>query len=159
MISSQLELGKAAEHLVVADLLLSGYQAFLSDAGSPFDIVLSFDNRLFRIQVKATKKARSYTRAKNIYRFQMRHGTKMDRRISPEQIDIIALVALDSRTIAYFRTNELVAKSGMIKQTVDLRDSKSYSGRVYSNGTVRQLNWHLTFDAHTDIAKCLSGII
>jgi hypothetical protein len=38
-----LELGKAAEHLVVADLLLQRYRAFLSDQGLPYDAIVDLD--------------------------------------------------------------------------------------------------------------------
>jgi len=33
---SELEIGKAAEHLVCADLILKGYRSFLADQGLPF---------------------------------------------------------------------------------------------------------------------------
>ena len=36
-----LELGKAAEHLVVADLILSGYRAYLTEQGLPYDVVVT----------------------------------------------------------------------------------------------------------------------
>ncbi len=52
---SDLEVGKAAEHLVVADLILSGYRAYLTDQGLPYDVVVDVGGRLYRVQVKATR--------------------------------------------------------------------------------------------------------
>ena len=51
---SDLETGRAAEHLVVADLILSGYRAFLTEQGLPYDVVLDCGEKLYRLQVKAT---------------------------------------------------------------------------------------------------------
>jgi hypothetical protein len=39
-----LELGKAAEHIVCADLILAGYRAFLADQGLPYDVVFDQGN-------------------------------------------------------------------------------------------------------------------
>ena len=44
--SDDLEVGKAAEHLVCADLITSGYRAFLSDQGLPYDILVDIDGRV-----------------------------------------------------------------------------------------------------------------
>ena len=43
---SDLELGKAAEHLVVADLILSGYRAYLTEQGLPYDVVVDHEGIL-----------------------------------------------------------------------------------------------------------------
>lgn len=48
-----LELGKAAEHLVAADLILQGYRCFLSDQGLPYDLVVDMAGQLIRLQCKA----------------------------------------------------------------------------------------------------------
>ena len=53
-----LEIGKAAEHLVVADLILSGYRAYLTEQGLPYDVVIDYEGRLYRVQVKATRYAK-----------------------------------------------------------------------------------------------------
>lgn len=42
-LSNELQIGKAAEHLVCCDLILQGYNAFLTDQGVPFDIVVEKD--------------------------------------------------------------------------------------------------------------------
>jgi hypothetical protein len=45
--SRELEMGKAAEHLVCADLLMKGYNAFLSAQGLPYDVVIDQGRGLF----------------------------------------------------------------------------------------------------------------
>ena len=56
-ISRELNIGRAGEYLVLADLLLKGYQTFDSGQGVDYDIVLENKNRkLIKIQVKTTTK-------------------------------------------------------------------------------------------------------
>lgn len=102
-----LTLGRAAEHLVVADLLLSGYQAFLTEQGMPYDVVIDHDGKLVRVQVKATCSpldvnwGRGYAE-RIAYNWNVRQrGRARKQRLGNDDCDLIALVALDIRTIAY----------------------------------------------------------
>lgn len=104
--SDALSIGKAAEHLVCADLLLSGRQAFLSDQGLPYDVLVDHQKRLFRIQVKASLSPRNINcsgkTARLGYSFSARrNGKRGVTRLSDEQCDIIAFVAIDIKVIAY----------------------------------------------------------
>ena len=103
--SDDLEVGKAAEHLVCADLIMSGYRAFLSDQGLPYDILVDVDGALLRVQVKSTRKPKNHdprTRATPGYFFHLRRAGKGGRRRYPENaFDLYALVALDRQPIAY----------------------------------------------------------
>lgn len=108
-----LEIGKAAEHIVCADLILSGYRAFLSDQGLPYDIVVDLNGKFIRIQVKATlraKNANARGRCPNlVYVFYARRRGKKGKgsRLSNKDCDIVALVGLDKRSIAYFPLSEM----------------------------------------------------
>ena len=51
--SNALEIGKAAEHLVCADLIIQGYRAYLSDQGLPYDAVVDVSGHLIRVQIKS----------------------------------------------------------------------------------------------------------
>lgn len=108
--SIALEIGKAAEHLVCADLILKGYRAFLSDQGLPYDVVVDLGDRFVRIQVKATLRPKNpapKTRLTRGYFFHVRRAGKNGRRrYPPNAFDIFALVALDLRAIAYLRSND-----------------------------------------------------
>lgn len=106
-VDTALEIGKAAEHLVCADVILSGHRCFLSDQGLPYDLVADVDSRLLRIQVKSTcfaKNVNSRGRNERIaYSWSVRRrGRKGQSRLTDDQCDIVALVALDIREIAYF---------------------------------------------------------
>lgn len=110
--ASSLELGKAAEHLVCADLILQGYRAYLSDQGLPYDLVADLDGRLIRIQVKASCFSRNMNmsgRSESLgYSFYVRRrGKGGSKRLSAEDCDIVAMIALDIRVIAYLPLGEV----------------------------------------------------
>lgn len=100
-----LELGKAAEYLVVADLILQGYRAYLTDQGLPYDVVIDLDGRLIRMQVKATREQRPVPQRVSFtpgYLFHVRRTGKGNRRVYDQNaFDLLAFVALDIRKIAY----------------------------------------------------------
>lgn len=140
MESKELMRGKAAEHLVVADLLLLGYEAFLSEQGMYLDAIVMIGGKPKTLQIKSTHKLINTDKAKNIYRFAIRSGREGDRRIDA-RVDIFAFVALDIKAIAYMSKQELMSKDGTTYVTT--LDFKSRlieydAGRVYPNGTVRK---------------------
>ena len=102
---SDLEAGKAAEYLVVADLILQGYSAFLSDQGLPFDVVVDVRGHLYKIQVKATRCQRSVPQRvleRPGYLFNHKRAGKAGARAySGSEFDLYAFVALDIRCVAY----------------------------------------------------------
>ena len=102
-----LELGTAGEHLVCADLLVAGHRAFMSAAGLPYDVVAELDGSLLKVAVKATLEARprpGRVGSKAVYSFSiMRHATAQAGKLRYGELDadLVALVALDTRQIAY----------------------------------------------------------
>lgn len=118
-ILSDLEIGKAAEHLVVADLILSGHRAYLTDQGLPYDVVMDCAGTLYRLQVKATRAAKRLPGRNALgmgYLFHVRRAGKGGRRqYADNEFDIIALVAMDIRVIAYLPFYDSVL------QTIHLR--------------------------------------
>lgn len=102
-----LELGKAAEHVVCADLILAGYRAYLSDQGLPYDVVVDLGHRLLRIQVKATCSPKNVNsqgkRERLAYSWSVRRRGKNGRgeRLDERHCDVVALVAIDIRRVAY----------------------------------------------------------
>jgi hypothetical protein len=116
---SDLDLGKAAEHLVVADLILSGYQSYLTDQGMPYDVVIDNAGTLYRVQVKATRCAKQIPTRGAIgsgYLYNVRRAGKGGRRqYGDQEFEILALVALDIRIVAY------LPFGGAVLQTVYLR--------------------------------------
>ena len=120
---SDLELGKAAEHLVCADLILKGFRAYLTDQGIPYDVVVDLNGKLIRIQVKATAGPRAIPQRKMFtpsYLWHVRRaGKKGRRRYGSADFDLLALVAVDIQKIAYLKVDEGV------KTTVHLRPPHS----------------------------------
>jgi hypothetical protein len=125
-VSRELEIGRAAEYLVCADLLLNGWTAYTTDQGLPYDVVVDACSTLVRVQVKSTlcpRYAGPFTKTP-AYLFEIRHRCKEGRRAYQEnELDICAFVALDRRAVAYFAFEELPTHIGL-----------RIPGACYSNG-------------------------
>ncbi len=121
-LSKELQLGKAAEHFVCYDLILRGYNAFLADQGLPFDILIEKNGELKKIQVRSTRQKNSYGKSKDIYRFGTRRGKGTTTRVREAEVDYYAFVAIDIMRVAYIPISEMIARTGKVKQTIDLRE-------------------------------------
>jgi hypothetical protein len=112
-----IELGTAGEHIVCADLLLSGHRASLASPGLPYDVILDVDARpLIRIAVKSTERAvarPSRPGSKARYHFGTRRAvlrTSMERSrpaYDRADVDLFAFVALDIRGVGYARIGDV----------------------------------------------------
>jgi hypothetical protein len=109
--SKQLQIGKAGEYLVCADLILKGFIAFPSEQGLPYDVLLDNGERLLKIQVKTTEKYRSIPQRNNdskAYIFNVkRAGNNGRTRYLDDEIDLFALVCLDTMKIGYIKNAEM----------------------------------------------------
>lgn len=109
--SKQLQIGKAGEYLVCADLILKGFIAFTSDQGLPYDVLLDTGKKLLRVQVKTTEKARLVQQRKDpipAYIFSIkRAGARGKTRYDENEIDLFALVCLDTKEIGYVTNKEM----------------------------------------------------
>ena len=105
---NDLQIGIAGEYLVCADLLLKGYKAFPSEQGMHYDVILDFNNKLYKIQVKTTREPLLVPQRVNDtkkYMFQVRRCGKGGRKSYQENdVDIFALVALDTKQIGYLKS-------------------------------------------------------
>lgn len=113
---TDLAAGIAAEHLVCADLLLQGFRAFLADQNCPYDVAVELGGRLIRVQVKATRAPRPTPGRANgrlAYQWFVRRAGKAGARTyTANDFDVLALVALDIKTVAYWPFSTV--KSGTI---------------------------------------------
>lgn len=102
---NDMQCGKAGEYLVCADLILKGFVAYPSEQGLPYDVVIDDGGRLFKIQVKTSRKPLTVPQRTNkteAYLFHvMRSGKGGKEKYTDKQVDLFALVALDVRRIAY----------------------------------------------------------
>lgn len=122
--------GLAGEHLVCADLLLAGHRPALAPQLCPFDILAEIDGRLWRIQVKTTECARSNDgrrQGTKVYQWSFRKRGKT--LYSPKEVDLLALVSIDSRRIAYVLPD---AARGCI--TIRANDDKYSGAGSFSRG-------------------------
>jgi DNA-binding XRE family transcriptional regulator len=109
--SNELQIGKAGEYLVCADLILMGFIAFLSEQGLPYDVLLDTGEKLLRVQVKTTTGVRVVPQRKSeskMYIFNIkRHGKNNVNRYTPHEVDLFALVCLETRKVGYLLPNDM----------------------------------------------------
>lgn len=109
-LSRELQIGKAGEHIACADLILQGFNAFLTDQGLPYDLIVQTPRGISRVQVKATLKTVTYGRSNEVYRFGLRRGKGSYDRIADVEVDYFAFVALDLKMVAYLRPIQLQSR-------------------------------------------------
>lgn len=130
---NDLQIGKAGEYLVCADLILKGHIAFPSEQGLPYDVVFDYQGRIFRVQVKTTRTSKDIPQRKipvKGYIFNIkRRGKGNKARTTEKTCDLFALVALDTRIIGYIPNKD-------VRETMNFRCEK-FRGtyRVENNGT------------------------
>ena len=107
---NDLQVGKIGEHLVCADLIMKGHIAFPTEQGLSFDVMLVANNKLYKIQVKTTRQIQAVPQRKlrtDKYIFHIRRCGKGGRRsYLKNEVDIFAMVALDTKTIGYLKASE-----------------------------------------------------
>lgn len=115
---SDMQIGKAGEYLVCADLITKGFIAYPSEQGLPYDVVMDDGERLLKIQVKTTrthKQKPQRVNNNNTYAFNIKRCGKVNKSFhTDDSCDIFALVALDSKVIGYMKNED-------IKQTMFFR--------------------------------------
>jgi hypothetical protein len=118
---SDLQIGKAGEYLVCADLILQGHIAFPSEQGLPYDVVFDYKGRLFKVQVKTTRTTKDIPQRKIAVRGYIfnikRCGKNNHSRTTNDSCDLFALVALDSKIIGYLPNTD-------VKETMNFRCEK-----------------------------------
>jgi len=107
-ISKELNIGRAGEYIALADLILKGEKAFLTDQGMNYDLVVDKEGKMIRLQVKTTQKIRtsfssSQNRKSSGYFFHLRRAGKgAKRRFEIGEFEGFALVILDKKEVFYF---------------------------------------------------------
>lgn len=110
--SKQLQIGKAGEYIVCADLILMGLIAFPSEQGLPYDVLIDTGKKLLRCQVKTTEKPRCIPQRSKIttaYIFNVkRHGNINNlRAYNLNEVDVFALVELETKAVVYLKNEEM----------------------------------------------------
>lgn len=116
--SNELQIGKAGEYIVCADLIMKGLIAYPSEQGLPYDVVIDSGRHLLKCQVKTTSGPRKIPQRNKetlAYIFNVkRHGKGNNKRYSLDDVDVFALVELEGRTVAYI-------ENAKMPETINLR--------------------------------------
>ena len=97
-VRNAVQIGKAGELLVSSVLELMGYQTAICN-GQGFDLLMfggEAGNETYRVEVKSCQ-----TRISQRYKFMTSSGSASRKIVSPNDCDIVALVALDERMIVF----------------------------------------------------------
>lgn len=157
--SNELQIGKAGEYLVCADLILKDLIAYPSEQGLPYDVVIDNGKRLLKCQVKTTlqpNKVPQRVKESRAYRFSIkRHGKKNQSIYSLMEVDLFALVCLDTKLIGYLKNKEMpstinIRADALIGQHRDEKGIQDYKRVKELSKTItnqseiaRRLNIHL----------------
>lgn len=110
-ISNELQVGKAGEYIVCADLIIKGLIAYPSEQGLPYDVVIDNGKKLLRCQVKTTTRPRIVPQRvlnSHAYMFSVkRHGKNNKSIYGLLEVDLFALVCLDTRLVGYLKNSEM----------------------------------------------------
>ena len=105
VLENNMQTGKAGEYLVCADLIIKGFVAYPSEQGLPYDVVLDYNGRLAKVQVKTVSKPSITPQREKVsyeYVFNMsKRGKNRQLRYSDEDVDLFAMVTLDTKKIGY----------------------------------------------------------
>ena len=154
-VSNEMKVGKAGEYLVCADLILKDFVAYPSEQGLHYDIILDSGNELLKIQVKTTKQPRIVPQRKKTYYayvFELsRHGRLNKKKYDNEEVDLFALVTLDTRQVGYITRADF-------RYTKTFRVD-SYKGTYYDEKGIQDymkvLELHKTISNQSEIARQL----
>ena len=109
--SDKFQIGKAGEYMVCADLLLKGLNVSPAGETLPYDLLLDVGNRILKIQVKTTqihKRTNQWKGINNAYVFSIkRKGSSGLKKYDDNEVDIFAVVTLDTKQIGYIKNCEM----------------------------------------------------
>ena len=95
-VRNAVQIGKAGEFLVCSALELMGHQTAICN-GQGFDLLMfDDDGETYRVEVKSAR-----TKVNQRYKFGTATGSGSKKLLSPNDCDIVALVALDERMIVF----------------------------------------------------------
>lgn len=158
-LSRELQLGKAAEHLVCGDLILQGFNAFLADQGLPYDIIVDTEEGFKTIQVKSTLRKSKFDLIDRglIYRFNTKRAKHGSRRLDHTRIDYIAFMALDNKKIAYIPISYLLNKSSEVIVGIEFKDRNEvyelYPGKPRQFRYSKYIDDHSVFPEHSTLTR------
>ena len=95
-VRNAVQIGKAGEFLVCSVLELLGHQTAICN-GQGFDLLMfDDDGETYRVEVKSAR-----TKQSQRYKFATATGSASKKLLSPDDCDIVALVALDEKMVIF----------------------------------------------------------
>ena len=95
-VRNAVQIGKAGEFLVCSVLELLGHQTAICN-GQGFDLLMfDEDGETYRVEVKSAR-----TKQSQRYKFATATGSASKKLLSPDDCDIVALVALDEKMVIF----------------------------------------------------------
>lgn len=149
---SDLQIGKAGEYLVCSELIMKGFIAYPSEQGLPYDVVMDYNGKLLKVQVKTTRGLRNVLQRKNpikAYQFNIKRCGKKNKQLhTDESVDLFALVAIDTKQVGFMLNKN-------IKQTMAFRPD-CYKGQYKDENTKREITG--TYLSDLTLEKCLNQL-
>lgn len=109
--SDRFQIGKAGEYLTCADLLLKGFNVSPAGETLPYDLLLDTVKKILKVQVKTTETYRSTNQWRGVngaYVFSVkRKGADGGKRYEDNEVDIFAVVALDTMQVGYIKNVDM----------------------------------------------------
>lgn len=145
--SNMLQIGKAGEYMVCADLILKGFVAFPSEQGLPYDVLLDNGKKLLKVQVKTTSCPRIVPQRRvetQAYIFNIKRcGKNNIQRYTSDEVDVFALVCLDTKKIGYLYACDMPdtinIRVDSLKGTYhDEKGAQDYEKAIKLKGTMSQ---------------------
>ena len=113
-----LMLGTAGEHFVCYDCFMKGYTATIVNGQVAFDVVLSVDGYVYKIQVKTS----TYSRCKGTsYLYALKYTKNMEIKggYRRRDVDIFAFVSPKLKKVAYIPYDKITTNWKVTIQTSD----------------------------------------
>jgi hypothetical protein len=103
-----LQIGRIGEFIAAAAVEQLGMDAILV-SGKKYDLLVTKEDRIYRVQVKATSRPNVSNRqtSKPLYEFRTAYGRLGKQTYSKGQVDIFALVALDIRKVVFLPASDI----------------------------------------------------
>jgi hypothetical protein len=158
-LSNELQIGKAGQHYACYDLIKQGYNAFLSDEGLLYDVLVDHENTFYRIQVKTTTALRSCGKTINRYCFGTRRAKGNRARPDDNSVDVYAFVAMvEKPLVAYFDIDSMVSeRTGGIKQLIQLKTREiEYASNHYKYSKKMIHNGGMYIEDYTDFGAIIT---
>ena len=130
--SDALQIGRIGEYLAAAVLEQMGFDVNII-SGKKYDLLVTTSEKMYRVQVKSTRRDYSKNRDRKPYEFRTSHGSTGKKLYAKGEMDIFALVAIDIRKVLFFPADSITTVTKRVPPSDYLEinaESKSWDQSV-----------------------------